>query len=152
MAIGVLATVDAQCRLLVSNTRHKVVWLEGSRECKCVVDVIRRGQVRVWPVDRWAANEGLTSEDAERAIHEDSADPLDPGSKGSGVFLVPVTKKEQGGRPIHELRLPDTAIFALFDQGVGQMVVRKGRREGDSGKLLLRTFDDFFELWGQSVL
>lgn len=152
MSDPTLVTIDTQNRLVVSQTRHDVSWLKKRDEIRCVVQVVGRGVVRVWPLEAWAKAEGLTPEDAVQHLDTVGIDPLDPRDRLSASLLASIRRKEQRGQPVHELPLPDIAIFALFAQGEGPMAVRKGRREGDSGKALLMAFDDFFELWGQSVL
>ena len=144
----VRATVDADSRLIVRPRRHEVSWLTGEQEIGCVVEVLARGQVRVWALARWAEAADLPEKDAKDQIQAFEFEPLGPGSLASGTFLRTANKKNQ----IYEIELPDMAVFALFAQGEGPMAVRKGRREGNSGKVLLVSFERFVELWGHAIL
>ncbi|UCE60504.1 MAG: hypothetical protein JSU63_01900 [Phycisphaerales bacterium] len=147
-----LATIDVLHRLLVRPARHAIPWLQNREEMRCVIDTIARGLVRVYQLDFWADAEGLTAEDGARQLEALVIEPLNPGESISRVSLETLKRKKQPGQPIYELMLPDMAIYALFDQGQGPMAIRKGRREGNSGKVLLASFDGFFELWGQAAL
>ena len=152
MSDPTLVTIDVQNRLVLNQVRHDVSWLKKHDEIRCVVELVGRGVVRIWLLEAWAKAEGLTPDDAAQHLGVTRIEPLDPGDRLSASLLASIRRKQQRGQPIHEVTLPDIAIFALFAQGEGPMAVRKGRREGDSGKALLMAFDDFFELWGQSVL
>jgi len=153
MGVPTLATIDVQRRLVLGQVRHDVPWLKERDEIRCVVDVVGRGVVRVWALEAWAKTKGLPPDDAERRLRGAEMESIEPGDRVSASILGSIRRKQQRGQAIHELSLPDIAIFALFAQGESPMVVRKGRREGDSGgKVLLVPFDSFFELLGQSVL
>ncbi len=157
MVGGVLATVDDQSRLLLRSVRHDVPWLKNRAEAKCVIDVVQRGLVRVWPLDAWAAEEGVSEGEAEEGLREAEPEPHEVGSKTSGQFFAVAVRKAVGkkktppGRPLHQIKLPDGAIFALFDQSTGPMTVRKGGGT-DSGKILLVVCEKFLELIGQTLL
>lgn len=77
---------------------------------------------------------------------------MDPGTKLTGLFLTETHRKPQAGTIVLETKLPDLAVFALFDQGQGPLAVIRGKAGGKSGKVLVAAFDAFAELWGQSLL
>ncbi len=145
------ATIDEDSRLIVTPS-HGVHWLAETEEVECVIDVRALGIVRVWSVEAWAADENISPKDAREQIEGEEFEPLSPGSLIGGTFLTKATRKKQGKNPPYVIGLPDMAVFALFSQGEGPMAVRKGKRHGNSGKILLVVFEGFVELWGQAVL
>ena len=153
---GALACVDTDCQLLVRSVQHPVPWLKGQREAKCVVEVVRLGLVRIWPLMGWAARHGHSPEEAEEVVREQEDEPYERGAQGGGVFMAAAKRKKsrrakQGGRPLHEIKLPASAILALFQQGTGPMTVRRGGGT-DSGKVVLTVGEEFVELEGQPHL
>lgn len=151
MEDDVLATVDAQCQLLVVSGRHPVPWLGECAEAKCVIEVVQRGLVRVWALDEWAATEEISPTEAEETLRDAEPQPHEIGSKASGYFLAVAKRKRRAGRPLHEVLLPGMAIMALFDQGTGPMTVRQGGGSA-SGKVVLKVCQRFVELIGQPLL
>ena len=133
---GNLATIDSQSQLVISSSIHHIRWLQGRAEVAYAVEIVERALVRVWALEGWAASEGLSPEEAEEALQETVAEPHDVGSKANGVFRSTARRKKRTGAPLHEIRLPDRALWVLFVQGEGAMLVRRhGARI--SGKVLL---------------
>ena len=152
MPVPVRATIDADSRLIVRPKKHGISWLTGEKEVKCVIDVLARALVRLWPLSGWAAEREISEDEAEQHIQELKFGPLEPGTLAAGTFVSTAKRKDQGKSSLYQIELPDMAVFSLFDQGTGPMAVRKGRSEGNSGKVLLIEFDRFVELWGHAVL
>lgn len=151
MTGSVLVTVDSQFRLLLRSKRHKIPWLRDRAEAKCVIEVVGRGLVRIWALEQWASVMESSPEDAEADLLSLRPRPHDPGTKVSGHFFGLARRKKNAGLPLHEIHLPDAAIFALFEQGEGPMTVSQGGGT-NSGKVLLIVCSEFAELIGQYLL
>lgn len=148
----VRATIDADSRLIVRPKKHGISWLGGEKEVKCVIEVCGRALVRLWPLSGWAEERRITEDDAEQHVQENEFGPLEPGTLATGMFMSTAKRKDQGKSRLYQIELPEMAVFSLFDQGTGPMAVRRGRSEGNSGKVLLIEFDLFVELWGHGIL
>ena len=147
-----LVTIDEDKRLILSQRRHELSWISTTEDFITVVEVVGRGVVRLYQLERWAELEGMTVDDASKAIRESRMEPMDPGAKLSALFLTTTHRKPQAGTIVLETKLPDLAVFALFEQGERPLTVIRGKAGGKGGKALMATFDAFAELWGQSVL
>lgn len=148
----VIATIDVEKRLILSQKRHDLSWISTTGTFESVVEVVGRGVVRLFELKRWAQLEGMNDEDARRAIRSIRFEPMEPGTKLTALFVTETCRKQQGPSIILETELPDLAIFALFDQGQGPLTVIRGKAGGSSGKVVVVTFDGFIELWGQCIL
>jgi len=76
---------------------------------------------------------------------------METGTKLSATFLTQAQRRHQSGAVIFEVRMPDLALFALFDQGDGPLKVIRGKAGGIGGKVIISNFGSFAELWGQSI-
>ena len=145
-----LATVDRHGELQLTALQHPIPWLESREHVDCVVEVVQHGLVYVTPLEAWAASEDIGAEEAAERLRYAEADGTEEDD--IRLFLRSADRKKRPGSPLHEIRLPHMALYALFTQGEGPLAVRKGRRRGDSGTVLVVTRQGHIELWGQSFL
>ncbi len=153
---GALTCVDEHFQLLVPSLPHRVPWLKGQSEVKCIVEVVQLGLVRIWLLAGWAVAQELTTDEAEATAEAQESEPSEPGTQGGGVFLAVAkwkkstrTKNEQ--RRLHLIKLPAVAILSLFLQDTGPMTLRQGGGT-KSGKVALTVYEEFVELVGQPLL
>jgi len=145
-----LATVDRHGELQLTALQHPVPWLKGRERVECVVEVLQHGLVYVMPLEAWAVGENMTVEQAADRLRCAEADASEEDD--IRIFLRSADRKKRRGSPLHEIRLPHMALYALFNQGEGPLAVRKGRARGDSGTVLVIIREAHVELWGQSFL
>lgn len=145
---GDFASVDIHGELILVEGKHAIDWIGQPDPTACVVDVQRRGLVILWPIEVWLAR---------RAIHADQLD--EDVAEERTAFLGEIKRKKRrkasenapGRSRTLELRLPDMALFVLFEQGTGLNAVTKGSAVGESGKVLVVVCEDRVELWGREM-
>ena len=141
-----LLTISGSGNILLNPTDHGLPWLQGEKENEipCVVHVVWYGKVRIWRLEQWSADhhqsEGEASQLLESAENDLTLDPLP-------ACLRPAKRQQSGrGKPTYSIRLPDLALFTLFDHGEGPLYVQQGSSTGVSGRVLLTPFSAHAEL------
>lgn len=148
MARSALATVDKHHELILTASGHQIPWLKEQQSVDCVVEVVQKGLVYVSPLKDWAASEGIPPEEAEERLRAAEADPDD--EVDTQRFLRRAKRKGRRGAPIHEIRLPDMALFVLFEQGEGPLAIRRGGG-ADSAAVIVVIRRTYIELRSQSL-
>lgn len=133
-----LATIEANGRLTVTRAKHGVPWLPAEKgPWKCVVEIKRRGLLRITTLDCWAKEHGMSAPEAEAEIQR-LEDELDL-EEIPAVVLAEAKRQGGAGSPLFKINLGDVPLWALLSQGEGPMAPNLTRR---SVKVLVKSDDN----------
>lgn len=131
MGVG-MATIGSDWRLELSD-RHTLAWKPPSKGY-CVVEIVATGRIRISALEDWAADRGMSAEEAKEDIEAWQEGRKWP-DKFPTVYLAHVIRKKGRGRPLWRIRLPAAAMMVMFEQGEGPLASKFERK---SAQVLVR--------------